>query len=119
HLGRHVGVGGKFLERIARCEREDREKDDADPDEARNRDEQLPQDIPAHESGFHASRYQSFSSQRSLSHPESCGRSLFDTAATRGRYTSGMTARDSTAISFGRMNIAARFTGSSSPSAAR
>jgi len=36
HLGRHVGVGGQLLERIARGHREDREQHDADPREDGN-----------------------------------------------------------------------------------
>ena len=62
----------------------------------------------------HASRYQSFSVARSLSQPLISSRILFETAATFGRYTTGITAWSEHARSLMRMNSAARLTGSSS-----
>src|SRR5215469_13050038 len=70
------------------------------------------------ESG-HASRYQSFRFQRSLSQPLSVALSLLEIAATQRRLTTGMTAASFTTMSFMAMNSAARLTGSSSRWAAR
>ena len=43
HLGRHVRVGRELLERVARRQRQHREQHDADPEQARDRDQQAPQ----------------------------------------------------------------------------
>ena len=56
HLGRDVGVGRELLERVPGREREDREEDDADPDEARDRDEQAAEEVLAHRPVFSAAR---------------------------------------------------------------
>jgi hypothetical protein len=45
HLGRHVGVGGQFLERVARRQRQHREQHDADAQQAGQRDQQAPEDV--------------------------------------------------------------------------
>src|SRR6516225_4651035 len=67
----------------------------------------------------HASRYQSFKFQKSLSQPLKVALSLFDIAATQRRFTTEITATSSTTMSFILINSAARLTGSSSPCAAR
>src|SRR6185503_14253858 len=136
HLGRDVRVGGELLERIAGGEREHREEHHADPDQARDRDEQAADEIPTHlafstseiglrprsgsgsvpesSGGQTSARYQSCRFQKSRSQPLICARSLVEIAATRGRATTGITTRFSITRSFMRMKSAARFTGSSS-----
>ena len=124
HLGRDVRVGREFLERVARRQRQHREQDEADAEQARDRDQQPPEEVVPHRRGYragghvsgrHASRYQSARSQVSLSQPLSGRhRACWRAAATRVRETSGMTTWLSQKMSFILMKSAARLTGSSS-----
>jgi len=68
--------------------------------------------------GHHASRYQSLRFQKVLSQPLNVALSFLEIADTCGRHTTGMTTPSLTTMSFMAMNKAARFTGSSSLSAA-
>src|SRR5215467_5708936 len=123
HLGRDIWVARKFPKRVAGGEREYRKQDNADPEEARDCNQQAPEKVPAHHlcwyGADHVSRHQSFKSQKSLSQPLSVALSLCDIAATQRRFTIGMTTWSPITRSFILMISAARLTGSSSLSDAR
>src|SRR6202040_2007184 len=134
YLRRHVGIGGELLEGVTGGEREDREQDQADPREDGEHDQQAPQHVPGHLSGAtgargpvegrprpgsYASLYQYARFQKSESQPLRTSLSLALTAATLGRHATGIATTFLITRSFIWMKRAARFTGSSSVSAAR
>ena len=49
HLGRHVRVQGHLRERVAGRERQHREQHDADAEQARQGDQQAPEEVVAHD----------------------------------------------------------------------
>jgi hypothetical protein len=48
HFGRHVRIGRQLLERVARRERQDREQDDTDAENARDGDQEAPEKVLPH-----------------------------------------------------------------------
>ena len=100
HFGRNVRIGRQLAERIARRQRKQHEKNEADAQQAGESDEQASEKVVSHRSptlpvqalriititcGSHASRYQLASCQRSLSQPLDARLRLPFRAVTRGR----------------------------------